>query len=210
MNRKTLVAFTLLTVLVIDQGTKIWVKTHLAYGEELGIFGSDRALIHFVENNGMAFGLSFGASYGKLLLTLFRLAAVSLLFVYLRRLVRERAERSLLLGFALIQAGALGNILDSVFYGRLFSESSFHGGVARMFPADGGYAPLLYGRVVDMLYFPLFYGNYPEWLPYFGGRAYLFFRPVFNVADVAIALGVMVLLYFYYVFILRKKEPREF
>lgn len=206
MNRKTLVTLTLLIVLIVDQGTKIWVKTHLAYGEELQIFGADYALIHFVENNGMAFGLSFGAEYGKLLLTLFRIAAVSLLFVYLNRLVRERAERSLLLGFALIQAGALGNIIDSIFYGQLFSESSFHGGVATMFPESGGYAPLLYGRVVDMLYFPLFYGNYPEWVPYLGGRAYLFFRPVFNIADVAISLGVIVLLFFYFNFVLRKKK----
>lgn len=209
MNRKTLVTLTLLIVLVIDQGTKIWVKTHLAYGEELRMFGSDRALIHFVENNGMAFGLSFGAEYGKLLLTLFRITAVSLLFVYLNRLVRERAERSLLLGFALIQAGALGNIIDSVFYGQLFSESSFHGGVATMLPESGGYAPLLYGRVVDMLYFPIFYGNYPEWVPYLGGRAYLFFRPVFNIADVAISLGVIVLLFFYFNFILRKRKSES-
>ncbi len=209
MNRKTLVTLTLFIVLVIDQGLKIWVKTHLAYGQELQMFGSDRALIHFVENNGMAFGLSFGAAYGKLLLTLFRIAAVSLLFVYLNRLVRERAERSLLLGFALIQAGALGNIIDSVFYGKLFSESSFHGGVATMFPESGGYAPLLYGRVVDMLYFPLFYGNYPEWVPYLGGRAYLFFRPVFNIADVAISLGVIVLLFFYFNFVLLKKRSES-
>lgn len=207
MNRKTLVTLTLLLVLIIDQGTKIWVKTHLAYGEELQMFGSDRALIHFVENNGMAFGLSFGATYGKLLLTIFRITAVSLLFIYLARLVRERAERSLLMGFSLIQAGALGNIIDSVFYGQLFSESSFHGGVATMFPESGGYAPFLYGRVVDMLYFPLFYGNYPEWIPYLGGRAYLFFRPVFNVADVAISLGVIVLLFFYYTFVFRRKKP---
>lgn len=209
MNRKTLVTLTLFIVLVIDQGIKIWVKTHLAYGEELQIFGSDRALIHFVENNGMAFGLSFGATYGKLLLTLFRITAVSLLFVYLNRLVRERAERSLLLGFALIQAGALGNIIDSVFYGKLFSESSFHGGVATMFPEGGGYAPILYGRVVDMLYFPLFYGNYPDWVPYLGGHAYLFFRPVFNIADVAISLGVIVLLFFYFKFVLRKKKTKS-
>jgi len=125
MNRKTLVTLTLLIILLIDQGTKVWVKTHLEYGEELQMLGSDRALIHFVENNGMAFGLSFGAEYGKLLLTIFRIVAVSLLFIYLKRLIQERAERSLLLGFALIQAGALGNIIDSVFYGQLFSESSF-------------------------------------------------------------------------------------
>ncbi|MEO0732564.1 MAG: lipoprotein signal peptidase, partial [Bacteroidota bacterium] len=178
MSRKQIVWLTLLLVLIIDQGTKIWVKTHLAYGEEIRIFGWDRALIHFVENNGMAFGISIGGNYGKLLLSLFRITAVGFLFVYLARLIREGANRSLLCGFALIQAGALGNIIDSVFYGRIFSESSFHGGVATLFPEGGGYAPLLYGRVVDMLYFPLFYGTYPKWLPGLGGQPYLFFRPV--------------------------------
>lgn len=207
MNRKTLVGLTLLLVLLLDQGLKIWVKTHLSYGEEFQIFGSSHFLVHFVENNGMAFGLSLGPDFGKLILTLFRITAVSLLFVYLFRLVRERAERMLLLGFTLILAGALGNIIDSVFYGYIFSESSFHGGVAELFPAEGGYAPLLYGRVVDMLHFPLFYGTYPEWLPLLGGRSYLFFRPVFNLADVAISLGVALLLFFYFTRILRKKQP---
>lgn len=206
MKRKHLITFTLLIVLVLDQGLKIWVKTHMEYGEEFQIFGWDRALVHFVENNGMAFGLSLGGTYGKLLLTLFRITAVGLLFVYLGRLVRERAERSLLLGFSLILAGAIGNIIDSIFYGQLFSASSFHGGVAEFLPAGGGYAPLLYGRVVDMLYFPLFYGTYPEWLPLLGGRAYLFFRPVFNVADVAIFFGVVVLLFFYFTSVLKRKQ----
>lgn len=206
MNRKLLVGLTLLIVLLLDQGLKIWVKTHLAYGEEIQMFGSDHLLIHFVENNGMAFGLSLGPNYGKLLLTLFRITAVSLLFVYLFRLIREKAERMLLLGFTLIQAGALGNIIDSVFYGYIFSESSFHGGVAQAFPEDGGYAPLLYGRVVDMLYFPLFYGTYPDWLPLLGGRAYVFFRPVFNLADVAISAGVILLLYFFFTYIVGAKK----
>lgn len=208
MNRKLLVGLILCTVLLLDQGLKIWVKTHLAYGEEFQLFGSAHFLIHFVENNGMAFGLSLGPDYGKLLLTLFRITAVSLLFVYLFRLIREKAERILLLGFTLIQAGALGNILDSVFYGYIFSESSFHGGVAEMFPDEGGYAPLLYGRVVDMFYFPLFYGTYPEWVPFVGGHAYLFFRPVFNLADVAISVGVIVLLFFYFTSVLKKKKPQ--
>lgn len=209
MNRKLLVGLTLCVVLLLDQGLKIWVKTNMAYGEEFQLFGSAHCLVHFVENNGMAFGLSLGPDYGKLLLTLFRITAVGFLFVYLFRLIQEKAEKTLLLGFALIQAGALGNIIDSVFYGYIFSESSFHGGVAEIFPAAGGYAPLLYGRVVDMLYFPLFYGTYPEWFPFLGGRAYLFFRPVFNLADVAISAGVVILLFFYFTRVLRKGKGAE-
>ncbi|WP_082921577.1 lipoprotein signal peptidase [Lewinella sp. 4G2] len=198
MRRRRLVYLTLFLVLLADQALKIWVKTHMAYGEEIQLLGMDRALIHFVENNGMAFGLSLGGSYGKLLLTLFRVTAVTFLFFYLGRLLKTLAPRRLLVGFALIQAGALGNIIDSVFYGVIFSESSFHGGVATLFPEGGGYAPLLYGRVVDMLYFPLLYGNYPAWFPFVGGQAFLFFRPVFNIADVAIAVGVFLLLSYYF------------
>jgi signal peptidase II len=209
MNRKLLVSLTLFLVLLLDQSFKIWVKTHMAYGEEFQIFGWDGALIHFVENNGMASGLSLGAQYGTLFLTLFRITAVSFLFIYLFRLMRDKAEKTLLLGFSLIQAGALGNIIDSVFYGHIFSESSFHGGVATLFPAEGGYAPLLYGRVVDMLYFPLFYGAYPEWVPFLGGKSYLFFRPVFNIADVAISVGVIFLLSFYFTNVLKKKHAAE-
>lgn len=214
MNRKLLVALTIFLVLLIDQSLKIWVKTHMAYGEEIQLLGYDGALIHFVENNGMAFGLSLGPHYGKLLLTLFRMTAVFFLVIYLLRLVREGADRMLLFGFALIQAGAMGNIIDSVFYGYIFSESSFHGGVATLFPEGNGYAPLLYGRVVDMLYFPLFYGTYPAWLPFVGGKAYLFFRPVFNIADVAISIGVIILLCYYFFTVLRKpvltkKEEEE-
>lgn len=198
MRRRNIVLLTLFIVLVLDQGTKFWVKTNMAYGEEFSIFGFDRALIHFVENNGMAFGISLGGQYGKLLLSLFRIAAVGVLFLYLFRLVKEAVDTWLLIGFSLVQAGAIGNIIDSVFYGVLFSESSFHGGVATFLPESGGYAPLLYGRVVDMLYFPLFYGQYPDWIPVVGGRAFLFFRPVFNVADVSISLGVVALLLYYY------------
>ena len=104
----------------------------------------------------------------------------------------------LIAAFALIEAGALGNIIDSVFYGVLFSDSSPHGGPAEFLPADGGYEELFYGRVVDMLYFPLVYGVYPDWLPVFGGKSFLFFRPIFNVADVSITVGVVLLLGFYY------------
>ncbi|MBC6996328.1 lipoprotein signal peptidase [Neolewinella lacunae] len=205
MKRERIVFLTLLLVLLADQASKIWVKTHLAYGEEIRIFGSSHLLIHFVENNGMAFGISLGGDYGKLLLTLFRIVAVVFLGMYLRRAVQSGEDRQLLFGFSLVLAGAIGNIIDSVFYGRIFSESSFHGDVATLFPPEGGYAPLLYGRVVDMFYFPLFYGNYPDWLPWLGGKAFVFFRPVFNVADVAISLGVVLLLWYYFGSVLRNR-----
>ncbi len=198
MTRKATLLLLLLSVLLLDQGLKFWIKTHLHYGEEFGILGADRALIHFVENNGMAFGLSFGGRIGKLVLSLFRVAAVVLLAYYLLELLRRGASRLLLAAFACIEAGALGNILDSVFYGVLFSESTPHGGVAEFLPPGGGYESLFFGRVVDMFYFPLFYGVYPDWLPLWGGQSYLFFRPIFNVADVSISVGVVLLLGYYY------------
>ena len=198
MTRKFLAYSLPLLVLLLDQGSKIWVKTHLAYGEEIAILGWDRALIHFVENNGMAFGLSFGGAAGKIALTGFRLLAVGLLGYYLGHIIRSGVSRRFLVGFALVLGGAIGNIIDSVFYGVLFSESTYHSGPATFLPEGGGYAPLFFGRVVDMLYLPLAYGVYPEWVPWLGGRAFLFFRPVFNVADVAICTGVVLLLLSYY------------
>jgi signal peptidase II len=198
MSRRTLVLLILFVVLLLDQGLKVWVKTHMYYGEEFGILGSPRALVHFVENNGMAFGLSFGGRTGKLLLSLFRILAVGLLAVYLIELVRRAGPRLRLAAFAFVEAGAVGNIIDSVFYGLLFSESKPYGRVAEFLPEGGGYEGIFYGRVVDMFYFPLFYGVYPEWVPIVGGNAYLFFRPIFNVADVSITLGVVLLLISYY------------
>lgn len=205
MKRRTLVLLTFLIVLILDQSTKIWVKLNMAYGEEFSILGQDWALIHFVENNGMAFGMSFGGEYGKLLLSLFRIVAVCLLGVYLVRMIRDKADRLILVSFSLILAGAVGNIIDSVFYGVIFSASEFHGGTAELFPVEGGYATLLHGRVVDMLYFPITYGVYPEWVPVLGGKSYNFFSAIFNIADVAISLGVVALLYYFFF----RKEPQQ-
>lgn len=198
MKRRNLALLIFLTVLVLDQASKIWVKTHMAYGEEFSLFGQDWALVHFVENNGMAFGLGIGGEYGKLLLSLLRIAAVVIMGLYLARLIREKADRRLVTSFTFILAGAWGNIVDSVFYGVLFSASEFHGGPATLLPEGGGYAPLLFGRVVDMLYFPLFYGTYPPWFPVVGGKSFTFFSAIFNVADIAITLGVITLLYYFF------------
>lgn len=159
-------------------------------GQEFKVF--DWFYIHFTENNGMAFGMEFAGEYGKLFLTLFRLVAVSGIFYYLHTLVKDKAHNGLIICISLILAGALGNIVDSVFYGVLF-DSSFHK-VADFLPADGGYASLFYGRVVDMLYFPLFSGQFPSWFPFWSGDHFLFFRPVFNIADSAISLGVIFIL----------------
>jgi len=171
----------------------------MSYGEEIKILGLNWALIHFVENNGMAFGISLGGDSGKLALSLFRILAVFFLGYYIRVLIRSGASLGLLCCFALILAGALGNILDSAFYGLIFSETPFHsGGVATLFPKGGeGYAGFLYGKVVDMFYFPILKGTFPDWLPFWGGERYLFFRPVFNIADTSITTGVISLLVFY-------------
>lgn len=180
-------------VLLADQAFKIWIKTHMFLGQEFHIAG-DWFIIHFTENNGMAFGLEFGGSFGKLFLSVFRIALVTGIGWYLWHLVKTKATTGAIVCFSLIFAGAIGNIIDSAFYGLLFSDSSM--GIAKMFPAEGGYAGFLHGRVVDMLYFPLFSGVFPSWVPVWGGEPFLFFRPVFNIADSSISVGVMMLLVF--------------
>ena len=138
-------------VLIIDQASKIWVKTHMQLSEEIPVFGN-WFIIHFTENNGMAFGLEFAGDYGKLFLSLFRIIAVSLIGVYLFRLPKKGASKGLIISGSLIFAGALGNIIDSLFYGLIFNDSYYQ--VASFLPEDGGYSKLLFGKVVDMLYFP--------------------------------------------------------
>ena len=196
MKRSTIVTLTVLIILIIDQTIKFWVKTNMEYGEEFGLFGLSWARIHFVENEGMAFGIQFGGAAGKLALSLFRILAVAFLIYILRTLIRANESKGLLICFALILAGAIGNILDSVFYGQLFSESSYHR-AADFLPAGGGYAKLLFGKVVDMLYFPVIDTVLPEWVPFWGGERFQFFKPVFNIADTAISTGVISLLVFH-------------
>ncbi len=181
-------------VLLVDQGLKFHIKTNYILETGSLLFGSEKFRIHFTENEGMAFGIVFGGRNGKLFLTLFRILAVSLIGVYLRSLVKKDAPIGLLLSISLVFAGALGNILDSVWYGILFSASTMHGPVAQFLPDTGGYAPLFYGKVVDMFYFPIWQGHYPSWL--FNGRSFTFFQPVFNVADSAITIGVFSVLLF--------------
>lgn len=183
-------------VLVIDQALKIWVKTHMEYGEEFTLLGLSWAKIHFVENEGMAFGLELGGDVGKLALSVFRLVAVGFLIYIIHSLVKAKETFGVILSFSLILAGALGNILDSAFYGLIFSATPYHGGIATLFPPNGGYAPFLFGKVVDMLYFPMINTTLPTWLPIWGGQNFEFFRPVFNISDAAISSGVISLLLF--------------
>ncbi len=196
MSRSIKVVIIIFVVLLIDQASKIWIKTNMEMGEEISIIGN-WAVLHFVENNGMAFGLSIGGDYGKLALSLFRILAVAFLGYYIKELIKSKVSFGLLFSFALILAGAIGNIIDSAFYGVIFSDSPYHGGVATMFPEGGGYAGFLYGKVVDMLYFPMFEGHFPSWFPFWAGERYLFFRPVFNVADMSITTGVISMILFH-------------
>lgn len=178
-------------ILLIDQLSKIWVKTHMALYDTIHI--TDWFKIYFVENNGMAFGIEAG---GKLFLSLFRIIAVVFIIIYLIKLVKENYKTGFIACVALVLAGASGNIIDSIFYGAIF-EASYAGHVASFVPWGEGYASLLHGKVVDMLYFPIIDGTYPDWVPYFGGKDFLFFRFIFNIADSAISVGVVLLLLFY-------------
>ena len=201
-NRSILCVVTVLVILFLDQCLKIWVKTNMEYGDEIKLMGLEWARIHFVENEGMAFGISLGGKTGKLALSLFRIVAIGFLIYIIYRLIKSKERWGLLLCFSLILAGAIGNILDSAFYGLLFTESYYQGGLAEYNPSKG-YAPFLFGRVVDMLYFPLIDTTLPAWL---GGKQFQFFRPVFNIADAAISTGVISLLLFHRDFF---KSPKE-
>ena len=182
-------------VLLLDQILKFWVKLNMTIGESFPVLG-DWFQIYFIENNGMAFGWELGAQFGKLALSIFRIIAVALLFYLIYYLSKKKIKFGPLLGISLITAGALGNIIDGMFYGLIFSESTFYQ-VATLFPEGGGYAGFLQGKVVDMFYFPLF--TFPEWVPFFGGQIVI--SPIFNIADSAITIGFLYLIIFQWNFL---------
>lgn len=191
MGKKAL--FIIFLVLAVDQVSKIWVKTNMHLDESITVFG-DWFFIHFIENPGMAFGLQFGGETGKILLSLFRIVAIVFIGIYLRGIVKKSAPKGLIISVALVFAGAAGNIIDSTIYGLIFSESPPLPVAAELFPDGGGYAGFLRGKVVDMLYFPIIDGYWPEWIPWIGGDRLQFFRPIFNIADSSITIGMALIL----------------
>lgn len=198
----------ILLILVVDQLIKIYVKTHFAIGDDVKVLGLDWFRIHFLENKGMAFGMSFGNTIGKFLLTLIRVVLSVAIFIYMNKLIKRGEKKIIIYSFALIFAGAVGNIIDCLFYGIIFNESTVFA-AATMFPAEGGYAPFLFGRVVDMFYFPLIDTTWPDWIPFVGGNNFRFFNAIFNFADASITIGVVLLLVSYIWLSKSKKNNQE-
>lgn len=190
--RKKSVLFIIL-ILLLDQILKIWVKTHMEIGQEIHLLG-DRGMLHFIENNGMAFGMEMGGKPGKLILSIFRVVAIVGIGWFLNSLITKKTNQGLILAVSAIMAGAIGNIIDSAFYGMIFNESFNQ--LATLFPPEGGYSSFLHGRVVDMFYFPVINTYWPDWSPINAGESFIFFRPVFNIADSAITCGVISIILF--------------
>lgn len=199
----------ILSIIVVDQVMKFYIKLNYFAGEEHLILGLHWAKLHFVENEGMAWGWKFGGGFGKIALTLFRLVAVIWGSFLLRDFIRKKYHKGFIICAAMIYAGALGNLIDSMFYGMIFENSdSYVQNVAKLFPHAGGYAGFLHGKVVDMLYFPLITNaHFPSWLPIWGGDDFEFFRPVFNIADASISCGVIVILLFQNKFFAKPISP---
>lgn len=181
-------------IIIADQALKIWIKTSYPFGSVMHVFGQRWFELYFIENKGMAWGWEFGGDWGKMILTLFRLAAVIFGTWYLGRIVKQGYSRGFIVCASLIYAGALGNLIDSMFYGMIFEESTYSH-VAKLFPPKG-YAGFLHGKVVDMLHFQIFSSHFPSWFPFVGGEAFEFFSPIFNIADASISVGVITLFVF--------------
>ena len=191
MSKKNLAILTVIIAIILDQIIKIYIKTNFVLGEEVVVF--DWFRIHFTENNGMAMGFEFGGKAGKLFLTLFRLVAVTGIVFWLFQNIKRKVHNAVIIAIALIFSGAVGNIIDSVFYGAVFDDSQHK--VATFF-AEKPYGELFYGKVVDMFYFPLWQGVLPEWIPFMGGEFFTFFQYIFNPADAFISIGVALLFVF--------------
>lgn len=198
------VVFIIALIILVDQALKIWIKTSYPTGEVVRVFGMDWFRLHFIENPGMAWGWKFGNETGKMILTLFRLAAVIFGTWYIGKIIKQKYKRGFIICAALIYAGALGNLIDSMFYGMIFDkglhyDAAIHDylsylGIAEF--SSAGYSSFLHGSVVDMLYFPMFDGKFPNWMPFVGGDHFEFFSPIFNIADASISVGVITLLIF--------------
>lgn len=194
------------SILLIDQLIKIYVKTHFFLGEEIHVAGN-WFILHFTENNGMAYGMEFGGDFGKLFLSVFRMIAIAGIGWYMWTLTKKNEDKFFIICIALIFAGAVGNLIDSAFYGMIFSDSGYE--VARFMPEEGGYSSFLHGKVVDMFYFPVIEGHFPSWFPIWSGEEFIFFRPVFNFADAAISAGVILIIFNQKRFFAKKEELTE-
>lgn len=192
MKFSTKVILLILIIVAIDQGTKIWVKTHMRL-EQYFYIANDWAQIRFVENPGMAFSMELPGPYGKLLLSIFRFFAIGFIIYMIRKMIVEKNHKGLVYSTAIILAGAIGNLIDSAFYGLIFSDSTHS---ASKFLSNEGYAGFMQGYVVDMLYFPILKGYIPTWFPIWKGEYFEFFRPIFNVADAAVTVGVAIIILF--------------
>ena len=202
MSNRNKALLLIISILAVDQAVKFIIKTNMVIGDEIPVFGN-WFRIHFLENNGMAFGMEWGGKTGKVALSVFRMLAIAGIAWYLNSIIKKNAHTGLILSVSAIIAGAAGNLIDSAFYGMIFSES-WHA-PAVLFPEGGGYSSFLHGRVVDMLYFPIIDTHWPDWSPIKPGQSFIFFRHVFNLADTSITTGVLAILLFKKKFLEEKK-----
>lgn len=195
LSKGQIISFFVILLLVIDQIIKFAVKLNMTMGESIPVFGN-WFQIYFIENNGMAFGMQWGGALGKLALSLFRIILIGVIVYYIHKLIKKaNTPTGVFVGVSLVLVGAIGNVIDCLFYGIIFNDSTFTT-VAQFLPDGGGYSSLLFGRVVDMFYFPIINTHFPDWFPIWGGEDFVFFRPIFNFADACISVGVVYMLLF--------------